>query len=1013
MNKKISFSDVGKTIAYGISGMDTGKAGKVKGEKPAQINEKDTIDKSLLEKAMGKRKELSIPASEQIEKKREVQESPGKAEVILKETEIEKSLSSIPVTGSYKVQKYQEPKEVKETAPVMMKEGAFVIDGKPAFLLSADYPYFRDNREDWSKQLDNLKKMNVNVITCYIPWRHHAPEDPIKGKGEYDFSGKLKSSTDVLEFVRLCKEKNMKLVVKPGPFVHAELNNGGLPDYLPGESYKSSKDELFYKMPHLSFLPLPKNEKKPEFFTDPSGKKYPLYATPIPAPLDHKYNEYVQDWLKAVTENVVLPNQYPDGPIIGVQILNEGTYSEGQRSINSYDYSSSSIANYRDFLSQKYDDLNEYNKLHGTDYSKWNEIEPPRKWEGLSKKKDAKKYIDWAEFSSDHYKRILSSYTGYMEDVKVPFIININLPYEDDMDSYMARNNQMHFNDKAGYGYTSWVGVVPYDKKAFRRYKITAKKNRGVCMEENWGFSKIYTEEYKSTQPSFFQSLLYMSLGTTGMNIYTGVTVDNWDEYMDSVHKDPYPFDAPISEKGEFRDKFWTAHQLGSFINNEKEYMTAEVKPEAIAWGMYMPYACAAAWQKDPNEWKKLGFSDKPRGAQGGWDSFMERLSRNDTESGIAYLGEQKLKDMKKHKMIVLDGADWMDKNTQNKLAAYVKEGGTLLMTSNIPGMDENFKPYSILKDEIFKHQDKQVEIKDKIPVNVSGMKNNGTAENYVRTIKMPPSGESIARANINGKDEVVGYRVKVGKGNAVFLGFHPWTEDPDSNDNVGVVESIAKKYAGVSHAEAWDEANSPLVDVSQYENSSRGIQYVYTISREDKAGKHKINYTGLNGQVESFGLNLPAYSGAVIGFEKGKIRSALIKAYNDHDKSFIEPRFVSDEQEFSADKPCDIEFSKKGNTYTFNVTNIDADVESKKNISIASLQNKGEATITFPVDPSKVKKIIKVGSNGKKVEVKWESAGKNIKFKANDSRVWDPTSRFHRPSDPKWTSGYKIVVRE
>ncbi|HEX2979339.1 MAG TPA: beta-galactosidase, partial [Anaerolineaceae bacterium] len=113
---------------------------------------------------------------------------------------------------------------------LQIKDGIFTCRGKSQFFASADYPYFRDDPENWSDRLDKLIQIGQRVITTYIPWRHHDVRD--QGGQRYDFTGETLASRNVVGFIELCQQKGLSLVIKPRPFAHAELNYGGLPDFV-------------------------------------------------------------------------------------------------------------------------------------------------------------------------------------------------------------------------------------------------------------------------------------------------------------------------------------------------------------------------------------------------------------------------------------------------------------------------------------------------------------------------------------------------------------------------------------------------------------------------------------------------------------------------------------------------------------------------------------------------------------------------------------------------------------
>lgn len=233
------------------------------------------------------------------------------------------------------------------------ENGVFYMNGQPNFLWSADYPYYRDNRNNWSARLDKLKDMNVKIITFYIPWRHHAYTDPLYGDGIYDFTGQTLDSRDLKYFLDLIENKGLYAIVKPGPFIWAEVDYGGLPNYVI-DAINTGKIE-----------PDQDSSGLPNQYVQPLGHK-------VPAALDPYYLTYVKDWLKHVNDFIVAENYlYPNGPIIGMQLLNEGIYSNARERVTgfkSYDWSYSSRKEFRNFLEERYGNLDNYNADHGTSY---------------------------------------------------------------------------------------------------------------------------------------------------------------------------------------------------------------------------------------------------------------------------------------------------------------------------------------------------------------------------------------------------------------------------------------------------------------------------------------------------------------------------------------------------------------------------------------------------------------------------------------------------------------------
>jgi beta-galactosidase len=99
----------------------------------------------------------------------------------------------------------------------------FVLDGKPLQIISGEMHYPRIPREHWRDRLRKARAMGLNTISTYIFWNLHEPKP-----GVYDFSGSL----DVAAFIRMAQEEGLYVIVRPGPYVCAEWDLGGLPAWL-------------------------------------------------------------------------------------------------------------------------------------------------------------------------------------------------------------------------------------------------------------------------------------------------------------------------------------------------------------------------------------------------------------------------------------------------------------------------------------------------------------------------------------------------------------------------------------------------------------------------------------------------------------------------------------------------------------------------------------------------------------------------------------------------------------
>jgi beta-galactosidase len=99
----------------------------------------------------------------------------------------------------------------------------FVLDGKPLQIISGEIHYARIPHEYWRDRLKKARAMGLNTISTYVFWNLHEPKP-----GVYDFNGDL----DVANFIRIAQEEGLYVILRPGPYVCAEWDLGGLPAWL-------------------------------------------------------------------------------------------------------------------------------------------------------------------------------------------------------------------------------------------------------------------------------------------------------------------------------------------------------------------------------------------------------------------------------------------------------------------------------------------------------------------------------------------------------------------------------------------------------------------------------------------------------------------------------------------------------------------------------------------------------------------------------------------------------------
>lgn len=101
--------------------------------------------------------------------------------------------------------------------------GTFLYNGEPIVIKAAELHYPRIPREYWDHRIKMVKALGMNAVCLYVFWNAHESEP-----GKFNFEGQ----NDLREFVKLCQANDMKVILRPGPYVCAEWEMGGLPWWL-------------------------------------------------------------------------------------------------------------------------------------------------------------------------------------------------------------------------------------------------------------------------------------------------------------------------------------------------------------------------------------------------------------------------------------------------------------------------------------------------------------------------------------------------------------------------------------------------------------------------------------------------------------------------------------------------------------------------------------------------------------------------------------------------------------
>ncbi|MFD3310176.1 beta-galactosidase [Streptomyces sp. NPDC058694] len=124
--------------------------------------------------------------------------------------------------------------------PIEVTSRYLTRGGRPWFPVSGEFHYTRYPARDWEEELLKMKAGGVTAVASYVIWIHHEETE-----GRIRFDGQR----DLRRFAELCGRHGLDLIPRIGPWSHAEVRNGGLPDWLLARACTPRTDDPAYLAP--------------------------------------------------------------------------------------------------------------------------------------------------------------------------------------------------------------------------------------------------------------------------------------------------------------------------------------------------------------------------------------------------------------------------------------------------------------------------------------------------------------------------------------------------------------------------------------------------------------------------------------------------------------------------------------------------------------------------------------------------------------------------------------------
>ena len=118
---------------------------------------------------------------------------------------------------------------------------SLIINGQRVVPVMGEVHFSRIPAEEWKEEVKKMKLGGVTIIATYVFWNHIEEQE-----GVFNWSGQR----DLRRFIEICKEEQLPVILRIGPFCHGEVRNGGIPDWIFTKGCKTrSQDPKF-----LSFV---------------------------------------------------------------------------------------------------------------------------------------------------------------------------------------------------------------------------------------------------------------------------------------------------------------------------------------------------------------------------------------------------------------------------------------------------------------------------------------------------------------------------------------------------------------------------------------------------------------------------------------------------------------------------------------------------------------------------------------------------------------------------------------
>ena len=173
--------------------------------------------------------------------------------------------------------------------PVTWDGKSLFIDGHRVCPVMGEIHYSRVPVDEWQREVRKMREGGVTIIATYIFWNHIEEQE-----GIFRWDGQR----NLRRFLEICKQEQMPVVLRLGPFCHGEVRNGGIPDWAFTKGCKlREQNPVFLEMAEKLYR---------QIFTQVQGLQWKDGGPVIAAQFDNEYRgrgEYLMA-LKRIAQKI-------------------------------------------------------------------------------------------------------------------------------------------------------------------------------------------------------------------------------------------------------------------------------------------------------------------------------------------------------------------------------------------------------------------------------------------------------------------------------------------------------------------------------------------------------------------------------------------------------------------------------------------------------------------------------------------------------------------------------------